>query len=211
MLSWLIDSATWAVCRTQMEEVDQTSCTSLESPPRSTMGSPSRMWTQKKAMYFTHPSLQIGNINPARVSVSGYPAVDEYEKPAGVPHAMSTSNPGHWVARQGSQLDGDWSLLLVSDIINTRRSALFRHMVSLGVRTPAHREVQLAIHARCRCPHPHPGGNLAVGCVTHSSSRWCTLVHTLFRTLGTYMRQINNNCYFGVCGPLQYAQSKLLA
>jgi len=63
------------------------------------------------------------------------------------------------------------SLPLVSDIINTSRSALFGHTVRLGKRTPAHRALKLAVHARCGCPHPHLGGVLAVSRVTHSSDR----------------------------------------
>jgi len=54
-------------------------------------------------------------------------------------------------------------LPLVSDIIDTRRSALFGHMFRLGERTPAHRALKLAVDAHCWCPHPHPGGDLAEG------------------------------------------------
>jgi len=43
-------------------------------------------------------------------------------------------------------------LPLVSDIIDTRRSALFGHMVRLGEQTPAHRALKLAVCAHHGCP-----------------------------------------------------------
>jgi len=76
-------------------------------------------------------------------------------------------------------------LPLVSDIINTRRSALLGQMVRLGEWTPAHRAPRVAVGARNGCPHPHPWGDLAVGCVTPGSSRWCTRVHASKWTSGT--------------------------
>jgi len=42
-------------------------------------------------------------------------------------------------------------LSAVSDIINTRRSALFGHMVRLWKRTPALRALKLAVDTRCGC------------------------------------------------------------
>jgi len=43
----------------------------------------------------------------------------------------------------------------VSDIITTRRAALFGHVVRLGEQTPSHRALRLAADARSGCP-PSP-------------------------------------------------------
>jgi len=64
-------------------------------------------------------------------------------------------NPGHQVAGHGTQHHGDWKargLPPVNHIINTRRCALFGHMVRLVKQTPAHRALKLAVDARCGCP-----------------------------------------------------------
>jgi len=53
--------------------------------------------------------------------------------------------------------------LLSRPSVNIHRSELFGRMVRLGERTPAHRALKLAVGARCRAPHPHPGGDLVVG------------------------------------------------
>jgi len=61
----------------------------------------------------------------------------------------------------------------VSDIINTRRSALFGHTVRLENQLIAHLNSQLMLAAGA--PHPHFGGDLAVGRLIHGSDRHAIL------------------------------------
>jgi len=70
----------------------------------------------------------------------------------------------------------------VSDIIDTRRSALIAHKVRLGERTPAIVRSSSQSVPATSTPHPHPGSDLVEERVTHASSSRCTRVHPSSRS-----------------------------
>jgi len=75
------------------------------------------------------------------------PTVSGHKMDAGIPHAVPQSRIMgiRWQDRvRNTTATEAIGLPPVSDIIDTRRSALFGHMVRLGERTPTHCALKLA-------------------------------------------------------------------